>query len=109
MEPTPAIKYQLENCNGGGMPIFEEVPSDNENEVVMAEILSRPSTTSYAIPQSPENTESSISQSLIQLNYSNNCLKKPEKENISNSEMEHTGNFSRSNDNCLPQLIPNSE
>jgi|TARA_B110000285_G_scaffold57470_1_gene65618 hypothetical protein len=33
-------------------------------------------------------------------------LKKPEKEDISNSDLEHTGNFSRSNDNCLQQLIP---
>ena len=84
------------------MPIFEEVPSENEHEVIMAEITSRPSTTSYAIPQSPDNSESNISSSLIQLNYSRACLKKPEIESASNSEMENTGNFSRSNENCLP-------
>lgn len=51
METIPAIQYQLEKCNGGGMPIFEEVPSDAEQEVeiVMSE-AGRPSAMSYAVP-----------------------------------------------------------
>jgi hypothetical protein len=62
VEQTPAIQYQLERCNGGGMPIFEEVPSEAEQEceVVMSE-AGRPSSMSYAVPQSPENSESNIS------------------------------------------------
>lgn len=51
VEPTPAIQYQVEKCNGGGMPLFEEVPSEAEQEVeiVMSE-AGRPSALSYAIP-----------------------------------------------------------